>query len=206
MFVLVRITHHIVVVAVPDQGVGAEGVFLSAVMEHTLLLHVVFDLPEPNLLMLVDGFVDGVDDVEDLLIFQLSPAVHHHIALQIPSLINTGQSGDLFDEGIAFFFGDEFGGGNGVDHGLQLGDLEFTLQVAILVLGRAPLIDAEPGLLQHLDVALDGGPVGLHAVALLQNAGQLGGGQIVVLIRALLQDLQKIQRSQFGVDIHGVTP
>ena len=64
----------------------------QAVMKHTLLLHVVFNLPEADFLMPVDGFVDGVDDVENLLVFQLSPAVHNHIALQIPGLIDACRS------------------------------------------------------------------------------------------------------------------
>lgn len=126
-------------------------------MEHTLL-HVAFDLPEPDFLTLVDGFAGGVDDIENLLVFQFIPAVNDHIAFQNPGLIDACHGGDLLDEGIAFFFGNKYGGGNGVGHGLQLRNLEFTLYAAIPVLGRAPFINAEPGLLQYLNVAYDDGP------------------------------------------------
>ena len=72
-------------------------------MKDSFLLYVIFNLLEFDFLSLIDSIVDGVYDVENLLVFNLSTTVNHNITFQVTCFINACQSGNFLDEVIAFF-------------------------------------------------------------------------------------------------------
>ena len=53
----------IIVIAVPGQLIGAEGVWLSVIRDIALLIHIKIRVIEPDLTMQVDGIVDRIDAV-----------------------------------------------------------------------------------------------------------------------------------------------
>ena len=53
----------IIVIAIPGQLIGAEGVWLSVIRDIALLIHIKIRVIEPDLTMQVDGIVDRVDAV-----------------------------------------------------------------------------------------------------------------------------------------------
>ena len=79
---LVRPAHHVVAVAVPGQGVGAEHVGLPAVFELLLLGRGVGEIQEGDFALGVDGLVDGVDKVVDMLIFGLDAVCNRNVPLE----------------------------------------------------------------------------------------------------------------------------
>ena len=68
--------HHVIVLVVPGQGVGADLIPGALFPEHLLLFQVVLEVVELDLPLLGDAVVDGVHVVVDGLVHALD-AVHH---------------------------------------------------------------------------------------------------------------------------------
>ena len=62
-------------------------------MKDAFFLDVVLNFLEPDLATLIDGIIYGIDDHEDLFVFQLVSAVNDKVALQLTCLINARESG-----------------------------------------------------------------------------------------------------------------
>ena len=107
--VFVRVAHNIVIVAVPNKRIRAEGVGLAIVAQHLFLLGVVFKVCKLNLSAFVDGVVDAVHNVEGTLVVRLNPAFSVYVSFYIFALINTCKAVKLGNQFSAFLFGDKLG-------------------------------------------------------------------------------------------------
>ena len=76
---LIGITDHIVIIALPGKSVRAHGITFPVVPQPLLLFRIVFQVLERNLFLLVDCLIDLVDDIENLIVplsglfFRLDP-------------------------------------------------------------------------------------------------------------------------------------
>ena len=183
---LVRIAQYIVIIAVPDQTIGAEDVPFAVVAQLLLLSDVVGKVLEGNLLSGIDGLIDCIHDQQILSIFRLHPSLHGSVALQFLGLMLSGQRDNLGDHLLAAFFGDELGGLHSIDQQLQLSDFKLTANEVIAVLSGLYFLDVHSELLQKLNVRLDGLPVRRDTIFCFEDLRQLHRGQIVVFIGALI--------------------
>ena len=101
---LVRIAQYIVIIAVPDQTIGAEDVPFAVVAQLLLLSDVLGKVLEGNLLSGIDGLIDCIHDQQILSIFRLHPSLHGSVALQFLGLMLSGQRDNLGDHLLAAFF------------------------------------------------------------------------------------------------------
>ena len=105
--VLLRPAHHVIAVAVPGQGVGAEHVGLAAVFELLLFRRGVGKIQEGDFALGVDGLVDGVDEVVDMLVLRLDAVGDRNVPLEPRRGVAAGEGQQLRGQDAALFLGDE---------------------------------------------------------------------------------------------------
>ena len=118
LLMLVGPAHHVIAVAVPGQGVGAENIRLAVVLGAFPLGCRPGEVEEGNLPSLVDGPVNHVDVFVDMLVFRLDPIRQRDIALQLSRLVDVGHGCQLVRQDLTFGGSDELGGGHCVDQQL----------------------------------------------------------------------------------------
>ena len=190
LVVLVGPAHHVIAVSVPGESIGAEDVGLPAVFQPLAFGGVIAEVAEGYFPFLIDGPVYYVDVFVNALVFWLDAVRNGDIAVQLCRPLNVGEGGDFSCQGLALGGGDELGGGNGVRQQLQLRRRKGPAGHIIAVL---PGVDGPHVVArrhQGLHVPLYGDAIGVQAPALLQNPNGAGGGDGVLLVAFVLQQLQ----------------
>ena len=90
LLMLVGPAHHVIAVAVPGQGVGAENVGLPAVLGALPLGSRPSEIEKLDLFPFVDGPVDHVNVLIDILVPGLDPFRQRDIPFQVPCLVDVG--------------------------------------------------------------------------------------------------------------------
>ncbi len=184
LLVLVGPAHHVIAVAVPGQGIGAEDVGLTAVLGAFPLEGCPGIIEELDLFVFVDGLVDDIDEFIDPLVPGLDPFRQRDIPFQASRLMDVGHGCQLVRQDLALGGGNKFGGGDGVDQQLQLGLFEGPGAQVVFVLGGMDRLHVIAGHSQGFHVPPDGDAEGVNVPALLQepDAIRRGGGMLGVAV------------------------
>ena len=183
----VVIARQIVVLVVPDEPQGGDGVPFSLPAEDLFLFDVILKVFKGDRFPVCNRSVELVDGVVHALIHALHPAVHIHLPLELAGLVAAGQPLQLADQGVALLPGDEAGGLHHVHQQLQLGQLKRPLpQEPARGLSLAALHVHAQGA-QGLHIVINALALGLD-VPRLQGLNQLGHRQRMVLVGALPQN------------------
>ena len=191
---LVRPAHHVIAVAVPGQGIGAEDVGLAVVLGAFPFGGCPGEIEELNLLLFVDGLVDDVDEFIDPLVLGLDPFRQRDIPFQASSLVDVGHGCQLVRQGLALGSGNEFGGGHGVDQQFELGLLEGPGAQVVFVLRGVNRLHIVAGHFQGFHIPSDGDAEGVDVPAFLQKPDAIRRGNGMLGVAVALQELQKSQQ------------
>ena len=194
LLMLVGPAHHVITVAVPGQGVGAENVGLPAVLGELSLGSRPSEIEKLDLFPFVDCPVDDVDVLVDMLVPGLDPFRQRDIPFQVPCLVDVGHGCQLICKNFAFGSCNKLGRRHGVDQQLQLGLLEGPGTQVVFVLGGMdrPHIIAGHG--QGFHVPSDCDAEGVDVPALLQKSDAVRRGNGVLGVAVGLQELQQPQQ------------
>ena len=193
--VLVGPADHIIVVAVPCQGEGAEDIGPSVVFELSLLVFVIMEIAEADFLAPVDGGVQGVRDLIDLFVSRLDAVGEGGVPLEVGLFADRGQGDQLLGKILALLLGDELARFDGVDQELQFGGFEEPGSVIIAVLRGLDDRNVMAGLLQGGDIALHGDAEGRNLPTFLQGLFYLNDGDGMLLIGFILKNLKGPQQA-----------
>ena len=199
--------HQVVVLTVPDEAVGKDGVPPPVPAKDLLLPHVVVEVAEGHRLPGGQGGVELVDGVVDALVHGLDPPVHVDLPLELPGLVDAGETLQLADEVVALPFGDKFAGLHCVHQQLELRQLKGALPHEPARVLPLPALDVQSRLPQHLHVVVDALALGRDALG-RQGIDEGLGGDGVLLVGALQQDLTEHQQLLFlsRPSGHGTSP
>ena len=103
---LVGIPHNVIFICIPNKLIWAENIRLPVVFQYTVLARTVMKIVKRNFLPLCNSRVDRVRNVVNALIAGF-PVVRAKPLLQNLGLINARQPTKLFNQLLAFLFGDE---------------------------------------------------------------------------------------------------
>lgn len=188
---LVGPAHHVIAVAVPSQGIGAENVGLPAVLGALPLGGRPSEIEKLDLFPFVDGPVDHVNVLIDILVPGLDPFRQRDIPFQVPCLVDVGHGCQLICKNLAFGSCNKLGRRHGVDQQLELGLLEGPGTQVVFVLGGMDRPHIVAGHLQGFHVPSDGNAEGVDVPALLQKPDAIRCGDGVLGVAVGLQELQQ---------------
>ena len=167
------------------------------------LLHIVFKIHKGNLLPVADGFGTQRDIAEKLLVAALAGIGAVHLFLVASLLVGAQFIQKLPDETVTLSTGDEMVCMDGIGHHEHFRFLKTASgQVVAPSLGLvvADLIAVVP---QHLDVGIDRTPVQTQSAGGFHQIDDIAGGEEVVFITVLPEDVQNQQNAFFLV--HSIT-
>ena len=194
LLMLVGPAHHVIAVAVPGQGIGAEDVGLTVVLGALPLGGCPGIIEELDLLVFVDGLVDDIDKFIDPLVPGLDPFRQRDIPFQASRLVDVGHGCQLVRQDLALGGGYKFGGGDGVNQQLELSLLEGPRSQVVFVLRGVDRLHIVAGHSQGFHVPSDGDTEGVYIPALLQEPDAVRGGDRVLGVAVSLQKLQQPQQ------------
>ena len=200
---LLAVCDAVIVVAVPDEGVGAHHVPFAVVGQDPLLLRAVLGVLEGDFHPQVDGLVDGVNDVVALLVVGPDPPLGLQVPAQLRRAVLAGEVQKLPGQLLALLLGNELGGCHRIQQYLQLRDVEGAAVVVVAVLGGPLHLHPKACPVHDVQVLHNGVPVHLDVVLILQHLDELVGGHHVVLIGVPHQVLIEIEHSVLGFTLHG---
>ena len=122
----------VVEIPVPGQGIGAEGIGFSPVLQLPAFCTAVLEVAETDLHAGVDGRVQRVQDLIAGFVLGFHPVSEADVALQIPGIVDRGKGGELFGQDAALLPGNELPGLHRVDQQLQLRKAEEALPDIII--------------------------------------------------------------------------
>ena len=192
---LIRPADHIIMVAVPSQGEGAEDIGLSIVFELSLLVFVIMEIAEAHFSVPVDGGIQSVRDFIDPLISRLDAVGEGGVPLEVGLFADWSQGDQLLGKILALLLGDELARFDGVDQELQFGGFEEPGSVIIAVLRGLDDRNVMAGLLQGGDIALHGDAEGRNLPTFLQGLFYLNDGDGMLLIGFILKNLKGPQQA-----------
>ena len=202
LFMLFRPADDIIEIPVPGQGIGAEDIGLSPVLQLPSLGATVLEVAEADLHAGIDGRVQSVQDLIAGFVLGFYPVGEADVALQIPGVVDRGQGGELFGQDAAFLLRDKLAGFHGVDQQLQLRQAEETFPDIIAILGGAYHRDRITGGDHGFDILLNRDPIGIEVPALLQLTNDLNDRDRVIPVGFSLQNLQDSQDPGAGFENH----
>ena len=202
LFMLFGPADDIVEITVPGQGIGAEDIGLSPVLQLPTLGAAVLEVAEADLHAGIDGRVQRVQDLIAGFVLGFHPVGEADVALQIPGVVDGGQGGELFGQDAALLPGDELPGFHRVDQQLQLRKAEEALPDIVTILGGADHRDRITGGDHGLDVLLDRDPIRIEVPALLQLTDDLDNRDRMLRVGLGLQNLQNSQDPGTGFENH----
>ena len=118
-FLFFGVANQVVPVVLPDGGIWGYDIFFSVVAKGLLLVRVIAEVAEDDLFVSFRGFLDGLDDQEDLVVFGLHQFGYENAGFQGVLLEGRRQFHQAVNHLFALFRGQELGGGNGVDQNLK---------------------------------------------------------------------------------------
>lgn len=194
LLMLVGPAHHVIAIAVPGQGIGTEDIGLAAVLEALSLGGRPGEIEERDLPLFVDGLVDDVDILVDMLVPGLDPLRQRNVSLQVSRLVDVGHGSQLVRQDLALGSGYKLGGGHGVDQKLELSLLEGPFAQIVFVLRGVDRLHIVAGHFQGFHVPSDGDAEGVDVPALLQEPDAFRRGDGVLGVTVRLQELQQPQQ------------
>ena len=152
--VAVRKGQQVTVFVVLTQAVGTGDVFLITVLP--LAVQAPVEVPEGDLPVFGNGFLNGVYIIIDGLVHALDASGHHHITAHQTGIVDGTLTAQLLDQFPGLLLRQEPAGLNGIDEQFQLRKLEIPGRDVIAALFAGNGDDVHAIVLQSGDVGING--------------------------------------------------